>query len=194
VKMLSTQTKKSRIQPGALLGTRPILRTTPAGFFIGDNMKRIPLTQGKFAIVDNIDFEWLSKWKWYALKKHNTFYAVRGVRQNGKTKRIHMHREIMHALPNEEVDHRNHNGLANWQDNLRTCTHAENTCNQRPHKGCSSKYKGVSWHKYSCKWQAYIRKNYKNYCLGFFVSEINAAKAYDVAAKERFGEFAHINF
>ena len=156
-------------------------------------MKKIPLTKGMFALVDDADYEWLNQWKWYAMKVRNTFYAVRGCCQSGKYELILMHREILKALPNEKTDHRNHNGLDNQRGNLRTCTNTTNQYNQQPQKGRSSQFKGVSWHKSHLKWEAYIMKDSKNYHLGHYVSEIDAAKAYDKAAIKYFGEFAYLN-
>ena len=165
------------------------------GFLFGDcQMKQIPLMQGKFALVSDEDYEWLSQFKWHAHKHRNTFYAKRSFSQNGKIKSSYMHREILNALPNEQTDHRNHNGLHNWRDNLRACTNSENQYNQRPQENCSSAFKGVHWDKYKYKWRSHIRKNGKRYFLGYFVSETEAAKAYDTKAKELFGEFAYLNF
>jgi hypothetical protein len=86
--------------------------------------KLIPLTQGKFAIVDNADFDWLNQWKWYAVKSYNTWYARR-------FSSIPMHRQIMSAPSGTEIDHRNHNGLDNRRQNLRFSTSAENQWIQR---------------------------------------------------------------
>ena len=158
-----------------------------------NTMKKIPLTHGKFTTVDDVDYEWLNQWKWHAHETNNIWYAARVCHKNGKNKRIYMHREITHALPKEEVDHKNQNSLANWRDNLRTCTHAENLCNQRPRKGCSSQFKGVHWFKRHKLWMAQITKNGKKYFLGYYKSEIDAAKVYDRKAIEIFGEYAHTN-
>lgn len=162
-------------------------------------MKTIPLTQGKFALVDDADFEYISQWKWQAHKGVNTFYATRrewywdGRKQIYK--RIQMHRVIMNALKGQEIDHENCNGMDNRQCNIRFCTKAENQRNRILTKH-SSKFKGVSWHKRKKKknWIARIKSNGRLRHLGYFCSQIEAAKTYDRAATKLFGEFALLNF
>jgi hypothetical protein len=150
----------------------------------------IPLTQGKFAIVDAEDYDWLNQYNWCAGKNKGTFYAHRG--SNGKT--VLMHREIMRAPKGVVCDHRNHNRLDNRKSNLRLCTPAQNQYNKRPKKGCASRYKGVAWRRDSEKWRAQIGYNHKKIHLGNFDHEIEAAMAYDDKAVELFGEFAYLNF
>lgn len=152
--------------------------------------KIIPLTQGKFAIVDAEDYAWLSQHKWCAAKDKATFYAHRG--SNGRL--ILMHREIMRAPKGLMCDHRNHNGLDNRKSNLRLCTSAQNQYNKRPKKGCSSRYKGVILRRDCKKWRAKICLKRKRIHLGDFPDEIKAALAYDDKAIELFGEFAYLNF
>ena len=99
-------------------------------------MKHIPLTQGKVAIVDDKDYEYLNQWKWYAHKKGNTYYARRSInyKLNGKkkTRTIQMHNIVLSKTDvSKEIDHKNHNGLDNRLSNLRICTHAQNLANQR---------------------------------------------------------------
>ena len=164
-------------------------------FYRGVTMsKKIPLTQGKFAIVDDEDYGELSKHKWCVDKTPYTYYAIRRVKRRGKCTTIRMHRFILNAKPGEDVDHRDSNGLKNTRDNLRICTRSQNVQNQRPRKDGSSRYKGVRWHKTAKKWQAQIVSNHKERHLGLFDNEIQAAQAYDIAAKELFGEFAYTNF
>ncbi|MHC4889112.1 MAG: HNH endonuclease, partial [Planctomycetota bacterium] len=150
----------------------------------------IPLTQGKFAIVDVEDYDWLIQYKWHACKCKNTFYAGRV--EGGKT--IRMHREIMRAPKGLVCDHINHNGLDNRKSNLRLCTNAQNCYNQRASASGTSKYKGVSWHKCSSKWSARIRCDGKFYNLGDFDDQMEAAMVYDDKAVELFDEFACLNF
>jgi len=158
---------------------------------------RIPLTQGKYAIVDPDDYRHLSKHKWYATNRHgNCHYAVRMVTKNGKKGRIHMHREVIKAPDNLLVDHINHNKLDNRKVNLRPATPSQNIQNRAKYaiRTSSSKYKGVSWKRDKRFWQARICINGKSIQLGCFRSEVRAAKAYDRAAMRYHCEFAVLNF
>ena len=161
----------------------------------GYAFRRIPLTQGKYAIVDPDDFERLNKHKWYAVKNTNTFYALRNKRVGKKYISLGMHRQILHPPENLMVDHINHNGLDNRKANLRLATCAQNTYNRKQfRKDKTSKYTGVSWRKYKKKWAAIICYKRKNIIIGYFKDEKQAAKAYDKAAKKYHGEFASLNF
>ena len=162
----------------------------------GYPFRRIPLTKGKYAIVDPEDFERLNKHKWHAVRQNNTFYAIRCVGTRKKKIRIRMHREIIHPPDHLVVDHINHNGLDNRKANIRPATRAQNNFNRLiiKRKNSSSKYKGVSWKKGKKKWHARIHVNGEYKFLGYFKEEIQAAKAYDKAAKKYHGQFASLNF
>jgi hypothetical protein len=155
-----------------------------------DGAKLIPLMQGKFAIVDAEDYDWLAQYKWSCQKSKNNFYATRA---KGSA-RISMHREIMKAPEGVQVDHIDRGGLKNRRSNLRLCTHAENVHNSRPMRNATSKYKGVCWHKRKKKWCVSISKSGKRTYLGNFDDEVEATRAYDQKAEELFGEFAYLNF
>ena len=161
-------------------------------------MKIIPLTQGKVALVDDEDFDWLSQYKWCAIKdskRSYIYYVARTTpKQNGKQRMIMMHREILGLPKGVQTDHRNGNGLDNQKANLRPATHQQNQFNRQSHHKGTSKYKGVGWHKSTQKWRAHIGFNCKLIHLGLFDDEKEAAKAYDCKAKELFGEFANLNF
>ena len=161
-------------------------------------MKQIPLTKGKFAIIDAEDFKRVNQYKWFAVKNHNCWYAIRTVYYpNGTRYRQLMHRFILGFTKKgegPEIDHENHNGLDNKKNNLRTIKSAENQRNMRKIKSHSSIYKGVHWSKWANKWAAQIMYCYKSYWLGYFDNEIEAAQAYDIKAIELFGDFACLNF
>lgn len=170
---------------------------TFAGLFLENNqMKTIPLTQNKVALVDDEDFEWLNQFKWYASKQRNDYIAVRHCRCRFVERRymIYMHRQIMSCPQDKQIDHINHNRLDNQRCNLRICTNAENHRNSKKIKNTTSTYKGVSWQRQNKKWQVKIKLNSKDIYLGCFDSEIKAAQIYDQAAQKYFGEFACTNF
>ena len=158
-------------------------------------MKLIHLTQNKYAIVDDKDYEWLMQWKWYAHKSHNTkdtFYAQRAKRtKEGRI--VVMHREILGLKfgDGNRIDHCNGNGLDNQRCNLRLCTTSQNQMNRKI-SGGSSRFKGVRVKRDGI--YAYIGINNKKKYLGSFKTEIDAAKAYDDKARELFGEYANCNF
>jgi hypothetical protein len=159
-------------------------------------MKIIRLSRGQTAIVDDIDYTDLSQFKWYL--DSQGLYVVHGIPYNGKQTKESMHRRILGAQPGQDVDHINHNGLDNRRENLRLCTRSQNNANMKKHGSTSSKFKGVVWRKARTKWIAQIihREDHKrrHTYLGSFKNEEDAARAYDRAAKELFGEFALLNF
>src|SRR4030095_8449683 len=120
-------------------------------------MKKIPLTQGKVAIVDERDNEWLSRFNWHALRSRNHYYAVRSVRRdNGKIHNILMHREILNPPSGYETDHVNGDGLDNRRANLRIATHRQNQANSGMSANNTSGVKGCYWDKPTKKWRAQI--------------------------------------
>jgi len=159
-------------------------------------MKEICLTNGGVAIVDNEDFEWLSRWKWHksSVPGRFNFYAKRSKRIGGRVVSVYMHRELALVLGIPIVDHHDGDGLNNRRSNLRPSTAAQNSENSRKHTAASSRFKGVYWHTSTGKWRATIRPGSYQKHLGYFVDEVAAARAYDAAALVQFGEFACLNF
>ena len=153
--------------------------------------KQIQLSQGKVAIVDDGDFEMLSKMgKW----NFRSGYAGKATKSSdGKYKYLSMHRLIMDAPKGFVVDHINGDGLDNRKCNLRICTDSENLKNQGKRKANTSGYKGVFWHTRMNKWIAKLYSNKKCIHLGYFGCPIEAAKAYNVGALKHHGAFANIN-
>jgi len=158
--------------------------------------KIIALTQGKVAIVDDGDFEWLNQFKWCAHKARNTYYAERAVRVGLKRKQLQMHRFILGLDfgDKRQGDHINMDGLDNRRANLRIATVAENLHNRGKQKNNTSGYKGVFWEKKDKKWRARIKVDGERMHLGLFHDPADAARAYDKAAKKHHGEFATTNF
>lgn len=155
------------------------------------------------ALVDDEDYDRVNKFRWYVtkLKRTDMLYANVTTWENGKRKDWSMHRFILGIRnPTILIDHINLNSLDNRKSNLRICTHTQNMMNRGSQKGSSSIYKGVCFanaiSRLNCikKWNANIHKDKKKYNLGYFMTEIEAAKAYDKKAKELFGEFAFLNF
>ena len=157
-------------------------------------MKTIQLTQGQVTQVSDDWYEMLNKDKWCANYNSYTksFYAVRTTSLLGKQKTIYMHRVIAGTPDGMKTDHKDGDTLNNLPDNLRTCTHMQNMCNQGKHANNTSGFKGVSRH---CeKWQAHIKVDGKKFYLGVYLTPEAAAFAYDEAARKYHGEFAVLNF
>lgn len=152
-------------------------------------MKKIALSQGRVALIDEEDFEMISQWKWHY---QHPGYAVRTEYNGKKMKTIGMHRTIMNTPSGMQVDHRNHDRLDNRKKNLRNVTRSQNSFNSRPHRDAVSKYKGVHWNGKERKWIVQIRKNKQRFYKSF-KSEKDAALYYNEKAREIFGEFAFLN-
>ncbi len=155
-----------------------------------DDVRFIPLTQGKFAVVDAEDYDRLAKYKWSTSREQHLFYACRC----NNYKRVLMHREILNATKEKVVDHIDGNGLNNRRNNLRLCTKAQNNLNSRPRRSSTSKYKGVCYDRKLNKWLSQIIWRGERTYLGRFKDETEAAIAYDRKAEQLFGEFAYLNF
>jgi len=168
----------------------------------------IPLDKGYFAIVDEADYEWLSRFTWRAhraCKRSRTLYVARHFRDKGKQKIIYMHRQIM-GEDCPEIDHKNECGLDNRRDNLRVADKVQNLGNRSKWgngrnsrgEGRTSEYKGV--HLYVKKpkgyryWRAQIGVDGRTRHIGTFLTEEDAARAYDAEARKKYGEFANLNF
>lgn len=160
--------------------------------------KLIPLTRGYSAIVDDEDHDYLMQWKWYVFIRSDkrTPYAVRNAKYTPSGRGvIMMHRLLFCPLGDGVfVDHINRNGLDNRKCNLRKYTKSENAANAQYKSGLTSRFRGVCWFRETSKWRAQIHMNRKKVTLGYFTNEIDAARAYDRAAINQWGEFAIINF
>lgn len=143
------------------------------------NISRIKLTQGKCALVDHENYEWLNQWKWIASFERGRWYAIRSDSTTGEQQLIRMHRQILGLKSGDgkHTDHINHNGLDNRLCNIRICTNQQNCFNRK-------NVKGYCWHGKVKRWQARIMLDGKNYSLGYFDTKENAHKAYLHAKQE----------
>ena len=151
--------------------------------------KQIELTQGLVALVDNEDYDKLSKYKWHAHINRNTFYVCRTA-YNGKQVTVMMHREILGLSHGDkrQVDHRNQNGLDNRRTNLRIANHKINGYNHRKRADNSSGHNGVHWRIRENKWAAQIGANGKRIHLGVYANLCDAVEARRQAEIEYWGE------
>jgi len=150
-------------------------------------MKTIELTRGKVAIVDDDDYDRVSKYKWFSVWDGHNWYAATG---HGCLK---LHRFIMEIdNPKIEIDHIDGDGLNCQRENMRECGHAQNLRNRGLDSNNTSGFKGVSVK--GKKWRAYIGGGGRQKYIGTFDNPTSAALAYDRAAKELYGEFAQLNF
>lgn len=166
-------------------------------------MKKIKLTKGKTALVDDEDFAEINKMKWHSVSpnKNNLFYAYSRIYKEGKSLAIVcMHRHILGLKKGQKivVDHIDGDGLNNQKNNLRFCTNKQNLVNRKTGKlaKTTSKYKGVfkntSFNKYP--WFSQIKVDERVIYLGSFQKEEDAARTFDKASIVAHGEFAKLNF
>ena len=160
-------------------------------------VKVIRLTQGQCTIVDPEDYEYLislGPWHVQSLRKEHRFVAAREVwiKEIGRSVTVLMTHDII--LTDHIIDHKNGDRLDNRRSNLRACDYFQNSTNTRIRSDNTSGYKGVSWDKTRRKWRAYFVLDGYQIHLGRYTDPIQAAHAYDEAARLNFGEFACLNF
>jgi len=146
--------------------------------------------EGKFAIVDDEDYEYLNSYRWNYSKRGYVITSISNIKYN-------MHKLILGTdyCKNKLVcDHINHNTLDNRRSNLRIVTIQQNNSNSRIHKENKIGFKGVRINNRGKHPIAYIRYKKINIYLGSYLSAEDAAIAYDNKARELFGEFACLNF
>jgi hypothetical protein len=154
----------------------------------------LPLSQGKVAVIDADDFELVGRVKWTAVKSGRNFYATRTViRADGRTQSLRLHSALNPGW--DHIDHRDGDGLNNRRLNLRESSHQKNQksfCRKR--RGATSQYRGVSRNRRDQNWSAYLGRSGRNRFLGYFPSELEAAQAFDRAARLEGFEREALNF
>lgn len=154
----------------------------------------IPLSRGLVALVDEIDWERsVGVGVWHALESGLTHYARRIEYRAGTANRSVLLHNFITGW--SMVDHRNGDGLDNRRSNLRPATHSQNMANKRRYRNNTSGFKGVTRNTGTGRpWRASLKHDGRRFHLGYFDSAAEAARAYDAAAIETFGEFARPNF
>jgi hypothetical protein len=143
-------------------------------------MKKIPLTQGQFATVDDEDFDMVSSCRWHYTHGYAKSY-----------KGGYMHRMILSAKDGEIIDHINGDKLDNRRSNIRLANKSLNGINRGLNKNNTHGFKGINFFKGRRKpWAARIKVNRKYICLGYYFTKEEAGAAYVAASKKYFGEFA----
>jgi hypothetical protein len=145
-------------------------------------------------LVDDENYAWLSQWKWTAVKRGGTWYAVRTEGDHGH---VYMHKQILQVPEGCEVDHCNGDGCDNQVINLRAATRSQNQANRGRQSNNTTGYKGVrkARRRTGSAWVAQINIGGRDSVhLGTFPTPEAAARAYDAAALAEYGEFAHLNF
>lgn len=159
-----------------------------------DDTVEIPIGRGLSAIIDKADLPLVEGYSWHSNAKSYTIYAMAWIPGAKPKRKIGMHTLITGAA---RVDHKDGNGLKNTRDNLRPCTQQQNMRNTRKRPSSGSRFKGVTFQRdratYVRPWLAQIKCGKKKN-LGRYATEEEAARAYDRAALELFGEFARVNF
>lgn len=173
------------------------------GIFYFCRMKEIALSQqgknkGKYlAQVDDHIYETIKNYRYHVHynKKAKTQYARRNEIIDGKQVKFYLHGDVLKITdPNLEHHHVDGNGLNNVLSNLVAATRSQQQCSRRLQSNSTSKLKGVSWHKGNELWRATITINRKSVNIGYFETDLEAARAYDKRAIELHGEFAVLNF
>lgn len=161
-------------------------------------MKKIRVGPERFTIVDDSDFELVARYSWQSYLHHGNFVVHRPRRDFdpqglGLPRKIYLHRFLMNAQKGQIVDHIDGDSLNNQRSNLRFCDYSGNSSNTSSRLGSSSRFLGVSRSRTPNRWVAQYEFNYKNYHIGVYDSEKEAALIYNVAASFAFREFARLN-
>lgn len=153
-------------------------------------------TTDRFAKISPQDAGPILLYKWritHSRKGTERIYYAAANERGTKPRVIKMHRLILSAPDGWHVDHINGDGLDNRRENLRLVNPQLNQANSRKHKPGTSRFKGVCWSRKANKWRAYVSVDRRQIHIGLYEEEMAAAQAYDLKAKELWGEHAHLN-
>lgn len=148
--------------------------------------RRLP--DGRYFQYDAVDAELVGAHRWHIVAGY--VQTEVGDRRRGTRRHLRLHRLITNAPAGVLVDHRNRNKLDNRRANLRVADRSTNGMNRSAQLNNTSGFKGVSLHKKTGRWRAYITVHKKTRHLGLFATPELAHEAYVRAAAELHGEFA----
>ena len=153
-------------------------------------MAELKLLHGEVAFVDAEDLQKVVGYRWYLASNGYAMASITG-------KKVYLHRLILGTPTGILTDHRRHNLLDCRKKYLRQVTYKQNQGNRRKMAKATSHFKGVYWDRRMKKWAAQIGADSNGHhrvkFLGRFIDERDAAKAYNTAAIERFGDCAFLN-
>lgn len=156
-----------------------------------DGSIAIPLAGGGEAIIDERDLATVARYQWSRHRANSGLYYAHA--DTGDIVGLAMHRLLLGADDPRNVDHRDGDGLNNRRKNIRWASQSQNMQNRRAAEGWASRFKGVIRSPRGWKWVAKIKVRGSQVHLGTFATEVEAARAYDAAAKRFFGSFARAN-
>ena len=164
----------------------------------GEPYRRIYLGDGVHTKVDPDVYYEKCRFRWFLSDGYKS-YPARTIKIGHRDiRKSFLHREILKPSMGKIVDHRDRDSFNNLRSNLREATYSQNALNRPKKENASSKYFGVHWHKKAQKWCAAIRYHHEgrsiNKHLGYFRDEVEAARAFDIAALKYHKDFANLNF
>ncbi len=156
-------------------------------------MKKIELNNGKFALVDDEDYAYLSRFNWSL--SCGRYVVLQIYQHNGKSVSLSMPEFLIKKeFFWQDFIYKNKNPLDNRKENIMLGDHSSRLSYSRKRTAkTSSQFKGVAWSKQKQRWRARINFHQKEIHIGFFINEIEAAEAYNKKAREIYKEFAYQN-
>ena len=162
---------------------------------LDENMSKvIKLSKGKATLVDDEDFNWLSRWRWHFNSNGYAQRVFRIKQQDNKVGHVYLHHEVI-GKPNGNlrIDHINRNKLDNRKSNLRFASDRNNSHNTMARTSNKLKIKGVYWDRVKQRYCTQITVNYKRIHIGSYKVLDDAIIAYNSKALKYFGAFAYLN-
>ncbi|AFM40318.1 AP2 domain-containing protein [Desulfosporosinus acidiphilus SJ4] len=143
-------------------------------------------SNGTELLIDSEEGKRVKSYNWFLNEKGYAWAKING-------QRIRLHRFLINAPADLQVDHINNIKVDNRKSNLRLATNKENRRNEGLRKSNSTGAKGVNFDKRRKKYRAYITVDGRYIHLGYYSTIEKASIAYDHSAEQYFDEFARPN-